>query len=142
MIESQICCNFLSANKDKLAKDAQKIPTKGSSISTASFAAFRAFILAFIPTPALISSLPYWFTDGDLQKATKLALELSVRGQEHGKIQVNSTFQNKSLKAKNPDLYYSYCYIEYYYFCWKCKDYFKTAGVTEPKYILFAALFL
>lgn len=86
MIESQICCNFLSANKDKLAKDAQKISTKSSSISTASFAAFRALILAFIPIPAPISSLPYWFTDGDLQKATKLALELSVRGQEHGKI--------------------------------------------------------
>ena len=56
------------------------------------------------PAPASVPGPPGRYTDEDLQRATKLALELFVKGQEHG--QANSAPRDKALKARNSDLYY------------------------------------
>lgn len=55
------------------------------------------------------------YTDLDLQKTTKLALELFVKGQEHD--QTNFAPWEKVFKAYNRNLYYESLYMEYHYFC-------------------------
>ena len=97
---------------------------------------------AFIPASASIPGPPGRYTDEDLQRATKLALELFVKGQEHDQFWANTASRDCLLKARNPNLYYKSLYIECYYFCWQYKDHFDTAGATGHKCIPFAALFL
>ena len=65
------------AGKDGLARG---VPFEGSGTFTSTPAASRT------PTPASASALgpPGKYTDEDLQRATKLALELFIWGQEHG----------------------------------------------------------
>ena len=72
-------CNLPPAGKDELAGGA---PSKGSGTSTPTSAAFRALTPALAPASAL--SPPGKYTDKDLQRATKLALESFVWGQKHG----------------------------------------------------------
>ena len=48
----------------------------------------------------------------------------------------------RSLKARNPDLYYGNSDMECYYFGQKCKDHFDTAGAKGHKRVLFAVSFL
>ena len=99
---------------------------------------------ALAPTPAPVSSSvpgpPGRYTDKNLQRATKLALKLFVKGQEHG--QANSAPRNRAFKARNPDLYYGSLHMECYYFCWQYEDHFNTAWATGHKRVPFAALFL
>ena len=90
--------------------------------------------LAFVPGP------PERYTDENLQKAIKLALELFVKGQKHG--QANSAPRNRALKARNPDLYYRSSHMECYYFCQQCEDYFDTPGAKGYKRVPFATSFL
>ena len=49
---------------------------------------------------------------------------------------------DRSLKPRNPDLYYDYTYIEYYYFCQEYKDYFEIARSPDHKHVPFATRFL
>lgn len=106
-----ICRNPALIEEDKLV---ESIPTKGSNIPTLFLANFCAQIPAFAQalTPAL--GLLSRYTNVDLQKATKLALKLFVKGQEHGI--ANSTFWKKAAKAQNLDFYYSSSHIKCYYF--------------------------
>ena len=67
-----------------------------------------------VPAPASVPGPPGRYTDEDLQRATKLALESFVKGQEHG--QANSASRDRALKARNPDLYYESSHMECYYF--------------------------
>ena len=92
------------------------------------------------PAPASVPGPPGRYTDEDLQRATKLALELFVKGQKHG--QANSALRDGALKARNPDLYYGSLHMECYYFCRQCEDYFDTTGATGHKRVPFAASFL
>ena len=130
-------CNPLSAGKDKLATGA---PSKGSGIPNPTLAAFCTPIPALTQDPAPAPGPPGIYTDVDLQKTTRLALELFVKGQEYG--QANSGPKEIALKACNPDLYYESLHMECYYFCRQCKDYFNMAGATGHQRIPFAALFL
>ena len=123
------------AGEDGLAGGA---PSEGSGTPTPTPAASR------VPTPAPASAPgpPGKYTDEDLQRATKLALESFVRGQEHGQLQANSVPRDRPLKARNPDLYYGHSHMECYYFCWQCENHFDMAGATGPKRVPFAASFL
>ena len=116
--------------EDELAGDAPEAPTKGSSTPTSA--------PAQVPTSAPGPTGMY--TDVDLQRATRLALESFVKGQEHG--WANSAPRNRAFKARNPDLYYGSSHMECYYFCQQCEDHFDTAGATGPQRISFAASFL
>ena len=49
---------------------------------------------------------------------------------------------DRSLKDRNPDLYYSNLHMECYYFYQQCKDNFETVGAKGHKHILFVATFL
>ena len=49
---------------------------------------------------------------------------------------------NRPFKPWNLNLYYGHLYMEYYYFCQQCKDYFKVAGLLSYKRVLFIASFL
>lgn len=49
---------------------------------------------------------------------------------------------DKTLKAKNPNLYYGNLNIECYYFCQQYKDRFETIRAKKYKRISFVALFL
>ena len=82
------------------------------------------------------------YTDKDLQRSTKLTLELFVKGQEHVQLQESTAPHNCLFKAWNPNFYYRSLHIECYYFCQQCKDYFNIIRATSHKRILFAASFL
>ena len=71
------------------------------------------------PTPASASapSPPRRYTDEDLQRATKLALESFVKGQEYGQLQANFAPCKQPLKAWFPGLYYENPPLDYYCFC-------------------------
>ena len=129
--------NAPPAGNDELAGRA---PSKGSGIPTPTPAASRAPI----PAPASASALgpPGKYTDEDLQRATKLVLELFLLGQEHGQLQANSAPRDKPLKARNSDLYYRHSHMECYYFCRQYENHFNMAGATGPKRVPFAVSFL
>ena len=61
------------------------------------------------PTPtsacASVSGPPERYTDEDLQRATKLALESFVKGPEHGQLQASSGLYKQLLKARFSNLY-------------------------------------
>ena len=73
---------FLPVGKDELTRNAPGAPTKSSSISILLPAVFCVPTLA--PAQAPAPGLPNLYIDEDLQRATKLALELFVKGQEYG----------------------------------------------------------
>ena len=64
-------------------------PTNDNGTPKPTPAVSRTLTLASVPGP------PERYTDKDLQRATKLALELFFKGPKHGQLQVNS-------KAKDP----------------------------------------
>ena len=80
-------------------------PTNGSGTSEPTFAVFcvptPTPTQAPTPTPAPASALgsPKRYMDKDLQRTTKLVLELFVKGQEHGQLQANSAPCKQPLKA-------------------------------------------
>ena len=87
--------------KDELAG----APTKGNSTPAVSCAPTPAPAQGPAPTPAPASvpasaqGPPRRYMDEDLQRATKLALELFVKGQEHGQLQANSAPCEQPLKT-------------------------------------------
>ena len=95
---------------------------------------------AFTSAPASVPGPPGRYTDEDLQKATKLALELFVKGQEYGQLQASSAPREQPLKARFPDLYYGNSHLDCYRFCQQCEDH--SAGANGPNRIPFAASFL
>ena len=94
-----ICRNPLRGNKDELAGG---VPTDVSGTLVPTPAVSQASTLASASAPGPSER----YTDEDLQRAIKLALELFVKGQEHGQLQANSTPCEQPLKAWFPDLYY------------------------------------
>lgn len=131
--------NLLLNGKNKLAENALKAFIKSNSIATLTLIIFYVFTYAL--DQALILSLPEIYINTNLQKTSKLALELFIKGQKYGKLQPSTTSYNCSFKVKNSDLYYENSHIEYYYFCWQYKYYFDIANVIGPKCVSFAALF-
>lgn len=97
------------------------------------------------PTPAPNTSVGR-YTDEDLQKATKLALESFLQGQEHAQrqagFQVPAEPRERPLKARFPDLYFGNSHLDRYRFCQQCEDHFKTARATGSNRVCFAASFL
>ena len=81
-------------------RNAGGAPTNDSGTPKPTPAVSRAPAPAFAPGP------PGRYTDEDLQRATKLALELFVKGQEHGQLQANSAPREQPLKARFSNLYY------------------------------------
>ena len=75
------------------------------------------------PTPAPAQTLALapgplgWYTDENLQRTTKLALESFVQGQKHSQLQANSASRERPLKPQFPDLYYGNSYLDCYCFC-------------------------
>lgn len=49
---------------------------------------------------------------------------------------------DRSLKLRNPHLYYGNLYMEYYYFCQQGKDHFEFTGLLGYKRVIFTATFL
>ena len=87
---------------------------------------------AFTPAPASVPGPPGRYTDENLQKATKLALELFVKGQKYGQLQASFAPRKQPLKARFPNLYYMNSHLDCYRFCQQCEDHFKTAGANGP----------
>ena len=131
-------CNPLPSSKDKFAGGPPGAPTKGSNTPTPSPPVSRAQTPADAPapTPAPPSGT---YTDVDLQRATKLALESFVQGQAHAQ---GSEPREKPLKARFPDLYWGNSHQDCYRFCQQCEDHFETAGAKGSNRISFAASFL
>ena len=113
-------------------------PTNGSGTPELTPAVSRA------PTPALASAPgpSGRYINEDLQRATKLALESFVKGQELGQLQASSAPCKQPLKAQFPNLYYRNSHLNCYCFCLQCEDYFKIAEANRPNRVSFAALFL
>lgn len=90
MASLYICRNILLSGKNKFAKNFSKDPIKNNSISTFFLAVSQAqtLVLAQNLASALDSSLLGIYTSVDLQKTTKLALKLFVKGQKYS--QANS----------------------------------------------------
>ena len=110
-------------------------PTESNSTPTPSPVLSRAQTPAQAqnPAPAPAPGPPGMFTDVDLQRATRLAPESFVKGQEHG--QANSVSRDRVLKVRNPDLYYENSHME-------CEDHFDKAGATGHQRVPFAVSFL
>ena len=70
-----------------------------SCTPTPALAQTLALAQAPAPVSASAPSSPGRYTDKDLQKATKLALELFVKGQEYGQLQRNFAPCKQSLKT-------------------------------------------
>ena len=87
--------------------------TNNSNTFVSIFAIFCAFVSTF---PSGLGPLGRYI-DENLQKSTKLVLELFIQDQEHGQLYVNSTLWKRSLKAQFPNLYYKNFYLNRYYFC-------------------------
>ena len=103
------------SGKDELGE----APTKGNSTFAVSRTPTPALAQALAPTsaPASAPSPPERYTDEDLQRATKLALELFVKGQEHGQLQANAAPCEQPLKTWFLDLYYGNSHLDCYHFC-------------------------
>lgn len=101
MADPGACHNPLPASKDKFA---EKALIDSSNIPVISYALIPALPQAL--TPAV--DPPNLYTSDDVQKTTKLALELFVRGQEHGKFQTNFAPRDRPLKAKNSNFCYKH----------------------------------
>ena len=114
------------------------VSTEGSNTFTSSPAQTPAPAPAQAPAPS--PGPPGMYINVDLQRTTRLVLELFVKGQKHG--QANSAPRKRALQARNPDIYYGNLHMECYYFCQQCEDYFDTAGATGLQRVLFAASFL
>ena len=101
-------------------------------------------VVSHAPTPALASalSLPGRYTNKDLQRATKLVLELFVKDQEHSQLQPNSAPYKQLVKVWFSELYYENSHLDCYHFCQQCKGHFKTARINRPNQIFFATSFL
>ena len=71
------------------------------------------------PVPALasVSGPPGRYMDENLQRATKLALKLFVKGQEHDQLQANSALREHPQKARFSHLYYGNSHLNCYRFC-------------------------
>ena len=91
--------------EDELTGGPPRAPTKDNNTPTPSPPGSQAQTLvdAPAPTPAPTPAPPRGiYTDVDLKRATKLALESFVQVQAHAQ---RSKPQEKSLKARFPDLY-------------------------------------
>ena len=119
-------------------------PTEGNSTPSPSPVVSQAQTPApaQAPAPTPAPGPPGRYTDEDLQRATKLALESFVKGQEHGQLPANSAPREQSLKARFPDLYYANSHLDCYRFCQQCEDHFETAGANGSNRVPFAASFL
>ena len=86
----------------RIHRNAGGAPTNDSGTPVPTPAVSRASTSA--PAPASVPGPPGRYTDEDLQRATKLALESFVKGQEHGQLQASSVPREQPLKARFPDL--------------------------------------
>ena len=84
MTGSHTRCNPSTGSKDELVSGA---PIDNSGTPKPTPTVFYPLTLA----PASASDPPGRYTNKDLQKATKLALKLFVKGQEHGQLWANFT---------------------------------------------------
>ena len=76
------CRNLPLGRKDELAK----VPIEGNGILAIFYALTLALARAsaYTPIPVLALGPQARYIDKDLQRATKLALELFLKGQKHG----------------------------------------------------------
>ena len=74
------------------------------------------------------------YTEEDLQKILRTVLK--------ARVPPSDGVCEKPLKARSPDVYCGKSYMDKYYFCQQCEDYFATAGAKGPNRIPFAASFL
>lgn len=148
MTRLRTCHNPPPTGKNKFARNALKVSTKGSGTLILIPIVFHAPIpastqaLASAQTFASALGLPGMYTNMNLQRVTRLtSLELFIKGQEHSQLQTNSVFCNCSFNAMNINLYYGSSYMKCYYFCRQYEDHFDMTGTMSPQYISFVALF-
>ena len=137
-------CNLPPGGEDKLAGSPPGAPTEGSNTPTPSPPVSWAQTPADAPAPTPAPPRGT-YTDADLQRATKLALDSFIQGQAYAQGSASATRDEASdrpLKTRNPNLYYRSSHIECYHFCRQCEDHFETASAKGHKRVLFAALFL
>ena len=121
--------------EDELAGGPPGAPTEGSNTPTPSPPVSRAQTPADAPAPTP-APLRGTYTNVNLQRATKLALELFIQGQAHAQGLASAAWDkalDKPLKARNLDLYYGSLHMEYYHFCRQCKNHFETVGAKGHK---------
>ena len=138
------CLNPPPAGEDELAGAVLEAPINDNS--TFSYTPAESHVPTPAPAPLFApGKLLAKYSDAVLQKATKLALELFVQGQQQAQSQMATPAlepREWPLKARFLDFYYCNSHIDCYQFCQQCKDHFKTAKAKGPNKIPFAALFL
>ena len=91
----------------------------------------NALIPLEAPTLPLVSS----FTEDFFIRFMKVIMETT-------QAQTLTEWQKRQLKARTSDTYFKKFYIDCYYFCQQCEDYFKISSATRMNHTPFAAIFL
>lgn len=135
--------NLLASGEDELAGGV----LRAASINNSAIPSHTP-IMSQAPTPAP-TLLPAFamsvvtYTDKDLQKATRLGLNIFVQRQEQASAVLLATEpREKYLKDRFPDLYHENLHIDYHRFYQPCKVHFETTEAKKPNQISFVASFL
>ena len=93
------------------------------------------------PAPAalVLAPAPAQYTKEDLQRITKLCMDLFLQAQAS---RPEPGPRGSPLKARFPDLHHGKSHMECYYFCQQCEDHFATASATGSNQTPFTASFL
>ena len=138
------CENPPPAGEDELAGAALGAFT--SDNGTPSYIPAMSCIPTSVLAPPLaLAKLVAKYTDADLQQAIKLALKSFVQGQQQAQSKIALPTlepQERPLKARFSDLYYSNSHMDCYGFCQQYEDYFEIAEAKRLNKIPFAASFL
>ena len=117
-------------SENELTRGLLRASTESSNIPTTSPTISQAPILASTPAsaPPSINKLLKWFMKAYLE---------SNQGPSQPRKECKRLF-----KTKGPEVYYSKLYIDYYYFCQQCEDYFEICRAIGTNRFSFAAFFL
>ena len=114
--QQSLCWNSLPTGKDELAGAARRAPTNNNDTLSHNF----AVLCIPTPAPALLlapAKLVVKYTNANLQRATTLALEFFIQGQQQAQSQMACPALEsckKPLKAWFPKLYYGNLHMDCY----------------------------
>ena len=117
-----------------LAKEQDELTVVQGLVRWSNAESNKALTKAFTPPEALIPPLIRPSTKDLFIRFIKVFMETT-------QAEALAEPQERSLKARTPNIYSGKSHMDYYHICQQCEDYFETSSVTEMNHTLFAATF-